>query len=122
VVPVLRIEVANDADERSHDASILLDALGFAPVSDERSPRSGGGPHWPTALDVVLLKAEEPVADGTERHDVIRREDLALGDGEVDLDLIEPAGVSATFWTSPGLLVPGLSLRSLSLQPFLSSR
>jgi hypothetical protein len=43
VVPVLRIEVANDADEHSHDASILLDALGFAPVSDERSPRSGGG-------------------------------------------------------------------------------
>jgi len=43
-----------------------------------------------------------------------------LDDGEVDLDLIEPAGVSATFWTSPGLLVlrPGAARVTQSVKGY----
>src|SRR5262245_1650637 len=46
--------------------------------------------------DVVLLEAQEPLTDGAERSEVIRCEDLARDDGEIDLDLIEPAGVDGS--------------------------
>src|SRR5206468_2090341 len=44
-------------------------------------------------VDVVFLEAKKPLTDSTERTEVIRREDLALDDGEIDLNLIEPTGV-----------------------------
>src|SRR6059036_3239135 len=40
-------------------------------------------------VDVVFLEAKKPLTDSTERTEVIRREDLALDDGEIDLNLIE---------------------------------
>src|SRR2546428_7670117 len=43
-------------------------------------------------VDVVFLEAKKPLTDRAERTEVIRREDLALDDGEIDLNLIEPAG------------------------------
>jgi hypothetical protein len=45
-------------------------------------------------VDVVVLEAKKPFADGAERSEVVRREDLALDDREIDFDLIEPAGVN----------------------------
>jgi hypothetical protein len=50
-------------------------------------------------VDIVFLEAKKPLADGAERSEVIRREDFALDDGEIDLDLIEPAGVDGV-WMS----------------------
>src|SRR5919109_2070538 len=60
-------------------------------------------------VDVVLLEAKEPLPNGPERGEVIRREDLALDDGEVDLDLIEPARVDGG--------VDEHKFRPLGLQP-----
>src|SRR5438552_3085665 len=60
-------------------------------------------------VDVVFLETKEPLADGAERGKVIRREDLALDDGEIDLDLIEPACVDGG--------VDEDELRPLGLQP-----
>ena len=42
---------------------------------------------------VMVLKAAEPIRDILQRREVIGRERLTLDDGEVDLDLVEPAGV-----------------------------
>jgi hypothetical protein len=60
-------------------------------------------------VDVVFLEAKEPLADRGERREVIRREDLALNNGEIDLDLIEPAGMDRG--------VDEYELRPLGLQP-----
>ena len=49
--------------------------------------------------DVVVLEAKEALTDRVARRRVVRREHLALDDREVDLDLIEPAGVDGV-WTS----------------------
>jgi len=43
---------------------------------------------------VVLLEAQQSVLDLRDAAEVIGSEGLALNDGEVDLDLIEPAGVN----------------------------
>src|SRR5713226_2390232 len=42
---------------------------------------------------VVVLEAEQTVLDLGQRGEVVGRQHLALDDGEVDLDLVEPAGV-----------------------------
>src|SRR5215472_520139 len=42
---------------------------------------------------VVPLKRQQPVLNGGQGPKVVRGDDLALDDGEIDLDLIEPAGV-----------------------------
>src|SRR2546425_12295251 len=42
---------------------------------------------------VVILEAEQAVLDLGQRGKVVRRQDLALDDREIDLDLVEPAGV-----------------------------
>src|SRR5205809_875194 len=52
-----------------------------------------GPPERLRRVDVVFLEAKKPLTDRAERTEVIRREDLALDDGEIDLNLIEPAGV-----------------------------
>ena len=44
-------------------------------------------------LLVVFLEAQESSFDRCERGEVIRGEHLALDDGEIDLDLVEPAGM-----------------------------
>src|SRR4029453_429369 len=43
--------------------------------------------------DVVVLELQESLTDGVARPKSVRREDLALDHGEIDFDLIEPAGV-----------------------------
>ncbi len=60
-------------------------------------------------VDVVVLEAKEPLTDGAEGSEVIRREDLALDDGKIDLDLMEPACVNGG--------VDKYELRPLGLQP-----
>src|SRR5713101_3353286 len=42
---------------------------------------------------VVILEAEQAVLDLGQRGEVVRRQDLALDDREIDLDLVEPAGM-----------------------------
>jgi hypothetical protein len=42
---------------------------------------------------VSLLKAEQTILDGGEVWEVVGREDLALDDAEVGLDLVEPSGM-----------------------------
>src|SRR3990172_880630 len=44
-------------------------------------------------LLVVFLETQESIFDLCERGEVIRGEHLALDDGEIDLDLVEPAGM-----------------------------
>ena len=44
-------------------------------------------------LLVVSSEAEEPLFDGGEVGEVVGLQHLALDDREVDLDLVEPAGV-----------------------------
>src|SRR5712671_4477934 len=41
----------------------------------------------------VVLKIEQSLSHGFEVREVIRGENLALHDGEVDLDLIQPTGM-----------------------------
>src|SRR6266849_3153021 len=48
------------------------------------------------ALLVVCLEAKESIGDLGERGEVVRGEHLALNDGEIDLDLVEPAGMHRT--------------------------
>ena len=45
---------------------------------------------------VVGLKCEQALFDRGQRREVVGREDLALDDGEVDFDLVEPAGMDGT--------------------------
>ena len=40
-----------------------------------------------------MWKAEQAILDGGEVGEVVGREDLALDDAEVGLDLVEPAGM-----------------------------
>ena len=42
---------------------------------------------------IVILEGEQPVLECGEGVEIVRREDLLLDDGEVDLNLIEPAGM-----------------------------
>lgn len=48
---------------------------------------------WRSDVFIVLLEAEESILNFLKRAEVIRCERLAFNDGEVDFDLIEPAGV-----------------------------
>ena len=41
----------------------------------------------------VILKIQEAFGDGIEMRKIVGREDLALDDGEVDFDLVEPTGM-----------------------------
>ncbi len=43
---------------------------------------------------VMLLEAEETILELGEGTEVVRGEHLALDNGEIDLDLVEPAGVN----------------------------
>src|SRR5215470_10061093 len=43
--------------------------------------------------DVMVLEAKKTLTDRVARRKVVGREHLALDDREIDLDLIEPAGV-----------------------------
>lgn len=45
---------------------------------------------------VVGLESQQSVLDGGQRREVVGGKDLALDDGEVDLDLIEPTGMNGT--------------------------
>src|SRR3972149_2717914 len=45
-------------------------------------------------LLVVFLEPKESVFDLRQRREVVRGEHLALDDGEVDLDLVEPTGMN----------------------------
>src|SRR5271169_5576413 len=47
-------------------------------------------------LLVVILEAKESVFDLRERGEAVRAQRFALDDGEIDLDLVEPAGVNGT--------------------------
>jgi hypothetical protein len=75
---------------------------------------TGEGPlEWGGRLLVVGLKPEEPILDGGQAGEVIGREDLALDDREVDLDLVEPTRVDrGVHQREPG---------PLGLQPCLRS-
>src|SRR5919106_5208270 len=44
-------------------------------------------------LFVMVLEAEEAILDFGQRGEVVRRQHFALDDGEIDLDLVEPARV-----------------------------
>src|SRR5437660_4514592 len=67
-------------------------------------------------VDVVFLEAKKPLTDRTERTEVIRREDLALDDGEIDLNLIEPTGVDGGV-DEHELRPPGLQPRAGAVAP-----
>src|ERR1700693_5666483 len=45
---------------------------------------------------VAGLKCEQALFDGGQRREVVGGKDLALDNGEVDFDLIEPAGMNRT--------------------------
>src|SRR5712692_1938276 len=53
------------------------------------APREGPL-EWSGQCFIVTLEGQEPVLNGSQGIEVVRRQDLALDDGEVDLDLIEP--------------------------------
>ena len=60
-------------------------------------------------LLVVGLKAEQAILDFGERGEIVGGEHLALDDGEVDLDLVEPAGMDGGVHRHdgrPGFLKP----------------
>jgi len=57
-------------------------------ISAREGPLEGLG-----RVDVTVLKAAQAILDGRERWEVVGREDFALDDREVDLDLVQPAGV-----------------------------
>src|SRR5436190_14027253 len=75
-----------------------------------------GPPERLRRVDVVFLEAKKPLTDRTERTEVIRREDLALDDGEIDLNLIEPAGVDGGV-DEHELRPPGLQPRAGAVAP-----
>jgi hypothetical protein len=60
----------------------------FAQVGASEGPLKGSG-----SLLVVVLEGEQTLLEFGEGGEVIGSEDLALNDGEIDLDLIEPAGM-----------------------------
>ena len=41
----------------------------------------------------MLLKSQEALLEFRQRREIVRCEDLALNNGEVNLDLIQPAGM-----------------------------
>lgn len=70
--------------------SDLLVELGhdFGKVLASKGPAKGSGD-----LFVVLLKGQDTLLKFRPRGEIVWGEDLALNNGEVDLDLIQPAGV-----------------------------
>lgn len=51
---------------------------------------------WSSGELVVVLKGEQMVLEVGDGGEVIGSEDLALDDGEIDLDLVEPAGMNGS--------------------------
>ena len=45
---------------------------------------------------VVVLESQQSLLDSCQRREVVGGEDLALDDGEIDLDLVEPTGMHGT--------------------------
>src|SRR5260370_28661862 len=60
----------------------------FVEVGAGEGPLKGAG-----GLLVVVLEGEQTLLEFGEGGEVIGSEDLALNDGEIDFDLIEPAGM-----------------------------
>src|SRR5712691_1879198 len=60
----------------------------FVQVGAGEGPLKGSG-----GLLVVVLEGEQTLLEFGEGGEVIGSKDLALNDGEIDLDLIEPAGM-----------------------------
>src|SRR5262245_38404347 len=60
----------------------------FVQVGAGEGPLKGSG-----GLLVVVVEGEQTLLEVGEGGEVIGSEDLALEDGEIDLDLIEPAGM-----------------------------
>ena len=60
----------------------------FVQVGAGEGPLKGSG-----GLLVVVLEGEQTLLEFGEEGEVIGSEDLALNDGEIDFDLIEPAGL-----------------------------
>ena len=48
---------------------------------------------WLGGILIAALECDQAAFEGREIGEVARREELALNDGEVDLDLVEPAGM-----------------------------
>jgi len=48
---------------------------------------------------IVLLEGQQAVLNVGERAEIVRRQDVALHDREVDLDLVQPAG-NNVFWNN----------------------
>jgi len=63
----------------------------------------------PSRLFVAVLELQQLLLQISERCEVVRREELALDDREVDLDLVEPAGVHGSMDQDDG--------RPFGLQP-----
>ena len=56
---------------------------------------AGEGPlKWTGGLLVVVLEGQQALLESGEGGEVIGGEDLTLDDGEIDLDLVEPAGMN----------------------------
>ena len=67
----------------------LVESLGQAvEVRAGELPLERGGD-----LLVAAAEREQPLVERVEIGEVVRGEDLALDDGELDLGLVEPAGV-----------------------------
>ena len=49
---------------------------------------------WGSRLLVVFLKVEKALLELGQRGEIIRSEHFPLDDGEINLDLIEPAGMN----------------------------
>jgi len=61
------------------------------------SGRSAGGEsplERGSRLLVMTLESQEALFEFGQRGEVVGREDFSLNDGEIDLNLIEPAGVN----------------------------
>src|SRR5262252_7557640 len=63
----------------------------FGEVATRERPLEGSSESF-----VVPLKPQQPILDSGQRSEVVRGDHLALDDGEVELDLIEPARVHRT--------------------------
>ena len=82
-----------DVSSAGHATRPSALASSFARKGSQIRP-SEGPLKRPRRLLIPPLKAEEAVFELTERCEVVWRDDLSLNDREVDLDLVEPAGMN----------------------------